>query len=470
MRRIAVIALALSISACTHVDDLIPQGGPTMLEIYNGHLQKTGAVGTADQDVLAAARREAEARVSLGNVKVDPLTYTRDVRNEIDNLFPTLENPTLVMHVFPHLATDERLGADISLPPFAAALDLLDRRAGPELTEHPSLRQDDEHEELDRDILGEMEITAELMITGGDEREVAKFARSDRLVIRTAIVDAAKAVADKGRDTVQPSDVVAAMRTLAADAGLTDQRRDRIREMADSMDLITEPKSLGGQLFNRPGKPWPEADVTLVDLATLAREGYESELAITYVSLMNHINHVVERHQHERRQTLVITDEGHIITTNPLLSRYVVKITKMWRKLGAWYWLATQNLEDFPAGAKRMLNMMEWWLCLVMPKEEVDNVARFRELGEETKRLLLDARKEPGRYVEGVVLSDQMATIFRNVPPPLCLTLAMTEKHEKAKRAELMKRHGFATELDAAYLMADQIEGVSHHSIQLGAR
>ena len=91
--------------------------------------------------------------------------------------------------------------------------------------------------------------------------------------------------------------------------------------------------------------------MTLVDLATLAREGYGPALALTYVSLMNHINNVVERHQHDERQTLVITDEGHIITTNPLLNSYVVKITKMWRKLGAWYWLATQNLDDFPAGA-----------------------------------------------------------------------------------------------------------------------
>ena len=41
----------------------------------------------------------------------------------------------------------------------------------------------------------------------------------------------------------------------------------------------------------------------------------------------------------------VVTDEGHIITTNPLLARYVVKITKMWRKLGAWFWIATQNLD-----------------------------------------------------------------------------------------------------------------------------
>jgi hypothetical protein len=33
---------------------------------------------------------------------------------------------------------------------------------------------------------------------------------------------------------------------------------------------------------------------------------------------------------------------------NPLLARYVVKITKRWRKLGARFWIATQNLEDFP--------------------------------------------------------------------------------------------------------------------------
>ena len=34
-----------------------------------------------------------------------------------------------------------------------------------------------------------------------------------------------------------------------------------------------------------------------------------------------------------------------IAGTNPLLSPYVVKITKMWRKLGAWFWLATQNID-----------------------------------------------------------------------------------------------------------------------------
>jgi len=29
----------------------------------------------------------------------------------------------------------------------------------------------------------------------------------------------------------------------------------------------------------------------------------------------------------------------------------MTKVVKMWRKLGAWLWLATQNLEDYPAAA-----------------------------------------------------------------------------------------------------------------------
>jgi hypothetical protein len=86
-----------------------------------------------------------------------------------------------------------------------------------------------------------------------------------------------------------------------------------------------------------------------------------------------------------------------------------------------------------------MLNMMEWWLCLVMPKEEVEQIARFKDLNDEQRNLLLSARKEPGKYVEGVVLADKVEALFRNVPPALSLALAMTEKHEKAERAAIMR-------------------------------
>ena len=221
--------------------------------------------------------------------------------------------------------------------------------------------------------------------------------------------------------------------------------------MADAMALFCS--GLAGHFFNRPGRRWPLVDVTVLDMGLLAREGYEDQLIVAYLSMMSHINALVEARQHEQRPTLVVTDEGHIITTNPLLSRYVVKITKMWRKLGAWFWIATQNLEDFPDASRRMLNMMEWWLCLVMPKEEVEQIARFKDLTDEQRRLLLSARKEPGKYTEGVVRSDGLNALFRNVPPPLSLALAMTEKHEKAERARLMQKLN-CNELDAAYHMA----------------
>ena len=349
--------------------------------------------------------------------------------------------------------------ADVSLPPFADALKLLEKERRLRVVEDPDALAEDEEDDTDeegtgRDILGEMEIAARIMITGGDEREDARITRADRLLIRNAIFLAAKNVQQTGRDQVLTQDVVAALHTIGRDASLPEHRRNRALEMGDGMALFCS--GLAGHFFNRPGKRWPEADITILEMGILAREGYEDQLTVAYLSMMSHINDLVERHQSDARPTLVVTDEGHIITTNPLLARYVVKITKMWRKLGAWFWIATQNLEDFPDASRKMLNMMEWWLCLVMPKEEIEQIARFKDLSQEQRSLLLSARKEPGKYVEGVVLSDNLEALFRNVPPPLSLALAMTEKHEKAERATIMQEKG-CSELEAVYRMADGI-------------
>ncbi|MDF1645284.1 MAG: conjugative transfer ATPase, partial [Pseudomonadales bacterium] len=345
---------------------------------------------------------------------------------------------------------------DVSLPPFADALRLLDRRHAfnpldvDESTMEETLDEDDEMDEEGggRDILGEMEIAARIMITGGDEREDARLTRADRLLIRNAIFLAAKTVKETSRPQVITQDVVNAFQTIATNRELPEHRRNRALEMGDGMALFCS--GLAGHFFNRPGQSWPEADVTILEMGMLAREGYEDQLTVAYLSMMSHINDLVERHQHDDRPTLVVTDEGHIITTNPLLARYVVKITKMWRKLGAWFWIATQNLEDFPDASRKMLNMMEWWLCLVMPKEEVEQIARFKDLNDEQRNLLLSARKEPGKYVEGVVLADKVEALFRNVPPALSLALAMTEKHEKAERAAIMREKN-CSELEAVY-------------------
>lgn len=338
-------------------------------------------------------------------------------------------------------------GSGITLPLFADAWKLAD-------SDVPSAEADDddpeESENEQRDLLGEMEITARLMITGGELKEDARLTRSDRALIREAILHAARLTAREKRQTLT-QDIRNALFTLAQDAALPESRRNRLWEMGEAMNMFCS--GFEGELFNREGEAWPEADITLVDLAMFAREGYEAQLAIAYISLINHINHLGERDQHLARPIVNITDEAHIITVNPLLARFLTKGSKMWRKLGIWLWLATQNLSDFPDDARKLLNMIEWWELLVMPPEEVEQVSRFKSLTPEQRQLLLSATKAPGKYTEGVVLSPRVEALFRVVSPALWLALGMTEKHEKAERMRIMREFGYS-ELEAAMRVA----------------
>ncbi|MCZ0867166.1 conjugative transfer ATPase [Dasania sp. GY-19] len=345
---------------------------------------------------------------------------------------------------------------DVSLPPFADAYEMLKRERAQQalFDEDASLdASDNSDDDEERDLLGEMELKARIMITGGDSKEEAVMTRADRLTIRRAIILAAEEKQAAGsREIVLTEDVVNALNKLAADESSTPKRQERARDMADAMALYCS--GTAGHFFNRVGKAWPEADVTIMEMGLLANEGYEDQLALGFMGLMNQINGVVEREQYDHRPTFVLGDEAHLITTNPLLAIFLVKIVKMWRKLGAWLWLATQNLEDFPDAAKKLLSMFEWWIAMVCPKEEIEQISRFKELSEEQKGMLRAARKEPGNYTEGVVLSDNLQCLFRNVPPPLALALAMTEKHEKQQRAEIMKSQ-HCSELEAVFTVAD---------------
>lgn len=349
-------------------------------------------------------------------------------------------------------------GVDVSLAPFADARRLIETPSDVQTLDADALDEDrpPDATEADeqRDVLGELEITARLMITGGEDKEEARMTRADRSLIRQCILDAAEHCVADGR-TVLTRDVRNALRTRGQDPTLPETRRVRLLEMADAMDMFCQGND--GEMFDRPGTPWPEADITLVDLATYAREGYNAQLSIAYISLISTVNNIAERDQYLGRPIVNVTDEGHIITKNPLLAPYVVKITKMWRKLGAWFWLATQNIDDLPRAAEPMLNMIEWWICLSMPPDEVEKIARFRELSPAQKALMLSARKEAGKFTEGVILSKNMEVLFRAVPPSLYLALAQTEPEEKAERYQLMQQFGIS-ELDAAFKVAEKID------------
>ncbi|EEQ5323403.1 conjugative transfer ATPase [Escherichia coli] len=353
-------------------------------------------------------------------------------------------------------------GTGVCLPPFADAHQLVEQgETLQSVDEHslPDLDEDEgDEEEEKRDILGEMEISARMMITGGDPKEEAALKRADRAMIREALLMATHTTYREGRQML-PVDLQSALWEISRDTQRNDVRRAKAAEMAESLGMFTQPGSIEAELFNREGKLWPEADVTLIDLGHLAREGYEAQMALTMVSMTNMINNIAERDQYLGRDILFVVDEAHIVTVNPLLSPYMTKVVKMWRKLGAWLWLATQNLKDYPDVSEKMLNMAEWWVCLTMPPEEVNNIARFKSLTEEQKAVLLSASKLSGCYTEGVVLAKRTEALFRVVPPSLYLALGMTEKEEKAERRALMKVHQ-CSELEAAFHVARKLDGL----------
>jgi len=71
--------------------------------------------------------------------------------------------------------------------------------------------------------------------------------------------------------------------------------------------------------------------------------------------------------------------------------------------------------------------------------------------------MLVSASKTAGQYTEGVVMSEYIDTIFRNVSPSLMLALAQTEKHEKARRMDIMRERGIS-EVEAAVQVAHEID------------
>ncbi|GAA3607210.1 conjugative transfer ATPase [Gibbsiella greigii] len=413
----------------------------------NAHMLYFGPTGAGKSATLCAVLSQLMAIHR-------PRLFIAEAGNSFGLLADYYENQGLTVN-----KVSIKPGSGVSLPPFTYAHKLVEETAlNLDENDLPDLDADDEDEDK-RDYLGEMEISARMMITGGDAKEEAELKRADRAMIREALLMAAHQTYGEGRQML-PTDLQKALYDISKDDGndvRNAQRRAKAAEMAESLGMFTQSGSFEAELFNREGSLWPEADVTLIDLGHLAREGYEAQMALTMVSLTNTINNIAERDQYSERDIVFAVDEAHIVTVNPLLAPYMTKIVKMWRKLGAWLWLATQNLKDFPDIAEKMLNMAEWWVCLTMPPEEVNDIARFKALTEEQKAVLLSASKLSGCYTEGVILSKKVEALFRAVPPSLYLALGMTEKEEKAERRALMQKFG-CSELEAARKVAQKLD------------
>jgi conjugative transfer region lipoprotein (TIGR03751 family) len=88
------VASALAMMAGCSSHQVIPDEGKDTLQVYKDHMAGTGQQ-TSVYRLLRDERRDLD-------------TYTREQRNEIRQLFPTLPNPEYVMYVYPHITDKGR--------------------------------------------------------------------------------------------------------------------------------------------------------------------------------------------------------------------------------------------------------------------------------------------------------------------------------------------------------------------------
>jgi len=364
---------------------------------------------------------------------------------------------------------DLRPGKAPSLAPYQPMMELIDENGeliqntaediGDDEVEDDS--SDDGEEESQRDILKEMSLIAKLMVTGGEAEEEARFSRADQGLLREALIIAAKNVRLRGATHIITEHVLTELIELKSSRP---DRAPRIQEMADAMGLFCD--GFAGELFNRPGDQLPDADYIRVDMGALALDASD-QLSVAYITIINQVVDRAQRTQRDGRDTICLTDECHLITTNPLLAQYMVILAKLLgRRMAVWLWMATQNMEDFKDDAKKMMSMFEWWICLFVGKDELEHIERFKQLSDDDKVLLTSTRKVQHKYTEGVVLADTMQGLFRNTPPLPCLTLAGSEKEEKTERQKVMNHRG-CSEVQAAMHIADDMRAARKRSLKI---
>ncbi|MCX8957015.1 TIGR03751 family conjugal transfer lipoprotein [Erwinia psidii] len=99
-KTLAAVLLAVTLTGCsTSKDEMLPPGDSSMLDMWND--------GASVTHTTTESRATLRRPVSDGERVISQQTresYSRTQENEIQQTFPRLPNPDMVMYVFPHLA------------------------------------------------------------------------------------------------------------------------------------------------------------------------------------------------------------------------------------------------------------------------------------------------------------------------------------------------------------------------------
>ncbi|EFJ7398225.1 TIGR03751 family conjugal transfer lipoprotein [Escherichia coli] len=97
-----VLAALLLVGCSTSKDEILPPGDGTMLDLWQN---KASSVRTTTEARSVLRRGLTDAEMATRQTLEE--SYTRDAQNEIQQLFPRLPNPDMVIYIYPHMAGNE---------------------------------------------------------------------------------------------------------------------------------------------------------------------------------------------------------------------------------------------------------------------------------------------------------------------------------------------------------------------------
>ena len=98
-----LLCLAILLTGCsTTKDEMLPPGDSTMLELW----QNKGSSARTSTEARSTLRRGLTDDDSAVRQAIEE-SYTRTAENEIQQIFPRLPNPDMVIYIYPHMAGNE---------------------------------------------------------------------------------------------------------------------------------------------------------------------------------------------------------------------------------------------------------------------------------------------------------------------------------------------------------------------------
>ncbi|MBV4413525.1 TIGR03751 family conjugal transfer lipoprotein [Enterobacteriaceae bacterium YMB-R22] len=99
-RLLPLLCLSALLAGCsTTKDELLPAGDSTMLELW----QNRGTSGRTATEARSTLRRTLTSEDSAARQALEE-SYTRTAENEIQQVFPRLPNPDMVIYIYPHMS------------------------------------------------------------------------------------------------------------------------------------------------------------------------------------------------------------------------------------------------------------------------------------------------------------------------------------------------------------------------------